>query len=1587
MPESQPSSTQMLIIKLCKDALKQADYRGPDFFLDMAFRSQSLLHSAEWELLQKTNPLEDHKVEQFAQKIVDEVVQSNSNQDTWAMKLKTRYLGKLSKTLTTTNQALSTVSACSLSTQNAKSAAADTSKNCLKALEAQANYLNSMIDLPFILEKVVLGLLKQSPTANFQPKKTAVMLAMALDTVQSASALTGVSMDVHLVQGLKLAIEIAMPSDILEARLVHIISTELLPFIKERLIKNTREVNQVKALLFPQTEDGLPSNEALAHKQVFANMGVHFESIQEVLSDTLLEPVAQLTQAYIDANGVVEAVSLALQEDNWVNKLLNIGKAFNHLDKIYMSYQAPKDANLPNWLQETDQYYLELKQGINAMGQGFNQGLSVLYGYASSLLPEIFFQYFTPTNAQSLSALIKDVDDEEAPEHIERVMAYYAFYDLVQTTHIAEGLKALCFKQFMKEAHTVNFELKGEPSDYEDYLILEDQFNRKLRRGHLKERLEDRNPFMRTQTTVDAFKKAKMPKMSLEKIEVLALIYELQRIESRFNSSCPLPTFKALVGCGSNLKHKRLFIEKFLKPAKLRILGQFQNEHLLPLLEYLLDTKGLPSKQLKIRRLYAHLKKGSLISKKDMLLVENCIHLAATLPVSKDKIRVQLIGFKTLIEEDSPTQNPFEYKNEPSESKEPTLHFAPKNYQPLQFRSLFLNGMEHKEGMDFTDKTPKEVQKQQAFAMVETYAQKFKPLLQYLSQNLDEQYEACDRFLTMMTSEDEADSSIVLLCRSKLSYIDAIQGFITQLDSVGELHQALVALLTGEIPFLSLESLEEKRKALSLKTMSEKLINFIGVAMPHETFFRNLLNYYVKDTLLAEVVAAENCFKENLNNNPISATLMQVLTDPLSVQNLIPSQEKIMDEVVSQLVEQGISTGAGYLKQAFARLSSEYLLKLMPYPFLAELTLQVINSEPVQTQINIQLNNILLRYGSFFGAASKDFKEQVKMKLYPLLNIEIQKTIQSDAYRYALNQNSATDTERDAFVIYFLQYRELKFNKPDLNPTTAIRALFCDLLEVENPETLETIAQAFTVLETKLNQQLLENQLLNSDKQLGFLIETLDFNTQENDILIQLALINRLLIIKLKASEQSSGAEQIMLLQADVVMQLSALLKRANQHLTIPEPQSSPLQEIKALPEDKQTTYQAIRRALSGTPNKLVRQMQLKQVALRIDTTLSTIETGLSEYTAMKATPNLMGVSLLQWEYNNSPRSRKMVYALKIILEAWSCVFALMGIILPIIASTGLFAVLSASLIGMVGTVLAPIALLRLSYKLGMEIFIHKLDFKNASWLGVLPLAFKCLFLALGKTLFTDHLLVKISTLIDPLKRASLVFYTWPNQPTIEAEEKSLAAVKTQLTVVKELISKQLQNNNAQLDPLTNALVPDQSQALKSAVVILEGSWKNALKQLNQTSKFTDARFVHKNHQSCLYNHEKNFNLLKKEIDSLLSLQTAQHNLFPIISAPSVAIEPVQPLLQGEEVKFEQPEIKSIGGAVIVNIHAFRQRQVEKNPSSSSPSPVLEEKNETSPNPGMTDYLYSTIWGSPPQLTDPVITNPTTVHSPPANLA
>ncbi|MBA2657575.1 MAG: hypothetical protein H0U70_11450 [Tatlockia sp.] len=1494
------------ILNLCGFTLDQAGYNSKDyaFFLHVAFRHQAILQSEEWEKInaailiqplnwQSKNNKLLRRIEKFSQAIVTEIVEAGQDNITLKL-LKTSYFSTLDKARKSSEEAIQKINVqdgqnyadLQVSTIFSQD---HTIESFTQLLRANRSFLDSLLGLPFILEKLCVSIAKTEINCNYQPNKTAEMLAKTLDTISSA---LGNENPNFLINGLKLAIKITLPDiQLVDNQLIEMITKDLLPFV-DNLIKAARDLEIKKAKVFPATLNDLDAQQNLARQKILATMDVNLYSIKDLLQETLLNPVQQFNQALGSAAGLSIATYNALLLDNNIDQALQIKETFEHFDKLAHLCSEVDQSLLPNWLSQANSYYQQLKNGVNAVGQLALNGLGAFYncpGMFNQLalfIPQSIRYYLS--HGDNLSKVFNLIDNNTQSIPSDRILAYFAFYELIAQAKISESeLKSQFFAIYMAEVVKADPKLNLASFRFQDYLKLEKQLDTKFDFLSLSGRFEEYALRTKSDFSESFIGASEVLGISNPKIlDALVLINQIQTLEGEFDSLNPHIIFTELGKTFNSLSQARLAenpeiqaISKFfLQPAMQRLLLQYQNESLVPLTEGLLEkTNGLSHR---LALIYSKLKEEISLTPEDLDQIKEAY-------VKQIKgINNQQSGLKNNI-------------------------FSAKNIAALISVNIKPSPKEWK--------TPNQILKEKAVQTLENIGPSLITMLKILRSNLDNQR---TRLVPIAKIE---------LARKKINYIDSLNNLINNLidelknpdiKKYSELQTYIISLLNGRELVLTQQELQDKTSLTALPgklldsainelpmisptSIPAKLLAFAWNALPvspQNTIFYNVLEYALRDhNTLHELLTAESKYKLCLNSEPIPA-LINELSDPLSAVNLLPSQEKIMDAIVTNLVDAAkqktYAWGVNYLKEFLVDISYEQFIRFLPYPFLAELAIKAIQSETVQKKVAPIFNSLVNEYG---GMVAEEFKKVVKSGLYPVLGIEIKKTIESCAYAYAKNPDASSETDRDSFAMYYLQYQEIKQKVITFNNEDAIRYIFPHLLMDLNLDERKPIIDKIMAQFVQLDKLELftaeSNEGDKFDQQLQFLIENFDFNDTLHLKLIKLALINRLVMTTLETAEQLSDAEKIASLQIQAIHHLGKTLIKINdfskQARNIDKQKFDDLdfgESFLLMPmvneevQMQDTIAAARKRALKQQLHRVKNSVADNQKLLKAE------QNRLKEMKRISEDPlsgPFLGVSLLEWEYHQSSIERKIFIFIAKLAAIIGPISSWLGIIAAIVSSQGILQVLGLAL-GWTGIGFAISAGISLIINFIIKIVEHLPEIKGISlektsiWRRTWQIALvimKSFGLALAKTLFINLIWDVLIPFFfaDPLQEIRDSARYWPDVERVDSEIECLANLQTTLKSLDELISMQIQYLEKKIDPLTDNAYLDQS----NKIGLLLGSTCNQLedvKSLLTNVSSNDARFKVNAYQEVLNNLFGQFTKLTNEATQLHELQIAEVN-------------------------------------------------------------------------------------------------------------
>jgi hypothetical protein len=1383
------------LLDLCGYSLDQADYnsKGYAFHLHIAFRRQTILQAEKWKAMCEAVTAESFywcdeetelkkQIQEFAQTIVNEVQQAEC--DPWGIKLvKTGYLSQLDKARKNSEQAIMLLAAPVNEFHNLTASVVDSNDpetvRYLNALRAHIAYLDSLLSLPFVLENFCMHL-AENRGINYEPRKNAEMLASLLDTINLT-----LNADAP-IEVIKTALKIAMPALPMDAALLETINHELVPFIRE-LIEKSQKLEQAKEAIFPKEN----SAEAMARKTLLSTVGVEFDSLHEVVASTLLEPVQQCAALAAGVQGLTYAANQAIQRDNVIDRAVNIKQMFEHFDRLASMPDNIPQALLPDWLRETNAYYQLLRtkvSEIQGMAEVAYNGLGIFYNQVVSFIPESIRRYFS--TGDSFERVWKTIDSENNSFDVKMEMAHLAFYELVLLGGVQEPIKARFYDAYMRDV--LQSSLAANPVNYEMYKESEQGYAACLDK---KTSLADCMTRFASHDSSSSSQDTPLIPNKTRKFDVLVMVHHLQNIEAQFNNNLTnsLPVQSLIVELSTALKKEKsnrtinAFRKEFLEPAAQCMLNAYVQNQFIPLLEQVISN---PNTSLRINR--AHTNRLPDIYSK-----------------LRSKVNLSLNDYDEL-----------------RRCFEGCVQFHPDEFTTLRRLAKQLNKTKKAVDQEIaTCQTPHQVMLAEIKASFPHIETAFKAILA----GLDKQIDTCEALRAL----SPPDSNLFTLCQNKINYIEALKTSINGLMQDIRFKPDILAinisdLLNGE----SLKVAKENLQNTSKLTMVNQMIRFAWHVLPadaekpDDNFLNNLLVYYLKDTDFGNIHGALQTFNQGLENNPIPE-LMPLLNDPLAIANIMPKQEEIMDSVVKHLLGLGLegqslfAWGTNFVTTTVQKLISginkDTLVSLFPYPFIGVIAWQMIQSEEMQVMLAPLLVGLVEEYGGVAVDKAYELAEAAKNRIYPLLGIAIQKSVERSAYNYVVagDKRTVNAADRDAFAMYYLQYQAIRQQNSDVTPKQCVKFLFNVLLEGEDKPARKDMVDRFTTeflaLDEKMGCKLSAKE---ADNQLLFLITNLNFSDPENNAIIRLTLINRLLMMSLDASKELSTDKAFELEQKSIEA-ISQLLGKYDDARDLPDNENIQIDGHSFVaPNSTSSMMNALKPA-----KELAASICLKRLQSAVTETGTLIKKAIAQRNEMidaHQRQPFLGRSAIEVDYNNAKNNkpRKIVAALSFLFEAVSLVSFWAAVVLPAFMGAGalqsLFVLLGVTAaVGTTATVVGAVlfgvmALARLTFKTGMEIWVRRRELDKIVMdpqrsvlqkIGAtLLFGLKCVGLALIKTVFTDFIVNKITHFlaIGPIKRIRDMFRVYPTEEIVKNEQSALEKVANRLQALITLIDQQI---------------------------------------------------------------------------------------------------------------------------------------------------------------------------------------------------
>lgn len=1287
---------RQFVFDLAGNALDQAGYAAETyaFHLHVAFRRNMILDPLVlplpwvWE-----DNAGKQRLQAFTQKLVDEV--QAAERDCWAIKLvKTEYLSYLDKARNASEHALrlltdqlhSDISASKIVSSD------EDLQLYVELLQGNIQFCDILLTLPFILEKTCQTLSKNTGI-NYDARKSAALLTALLDTVN-----LHLDQD-RLISMLKFVIKMTMPSLPLDDNSIAIIQNELLPIVN-RLIKADANLEHARNRLFSEEK-------ARARMTLLASMGVHFDSVKDLVLRTLLMPVEHAANLASGFEGFALAAFQICEQDNPM-RLEHIANAFSSFDNFINSVDSLQH---PVWLKDANDYYQTFRgQGTKAIAT-LRQGLGIFYNVLVSWIPASILKYFQANSE------IEGVMEAPWPE-MDLHLIYLDFYRLSQAAALTESLEAHFFEAYMMDL----YKTLQKDFDYQHYCAFKQTWAKKLDQPD-----QGLEVFMQHQDDFDML-------LSIHALKQQEIVL-LEKIKAQSLAEADLIGLFSALQQPVEKPGARRFQQNFIKPVIAGIINAYLKDKYLAGIEALLNGDGLAD----TLSAAAHFDK--------LTQIYSLLRLGKPIDLEQFSILEPIFG-------PDPLQNYI-------------LQTLPKRVAPVEIQ-----------------KTPRQIHQ-------ENIKQHLLPqvslLLDKMLSVLNKQYDACKNLSALV-----GDSSIRMLCCSKLAYIAQIKASLNKLsfDIKNEPDKIAKILLPLREASDRLDRTKQDLLDTPVTEMANQLMRFAWYVYPdgksNNSLMNNVLAHYFKDTEVLMLFKADQAFTETLAQYPELA-FMDILNHPLTVTHFIPGQEAVMDAFFEEIIRHG-----GLLLEG--RFIDKFVAAL-PYPFLGTFVKTLFESAWIQNQIQAVLQE-------YAGVYTENAKRKIKNILYPLLGIAIQHSVEESALQYVYSPEKCSEKARDAFAMYYLQYRSIKDANPQADPEAFIAFLFPSLSQSRKYD-LQPIIQAFAhvdrfmfarnnpdvieILEddsledTSSDLSAVSGQNRNTlEQDLQFLIENLDFSDQNHYLKIQLMLINKFLLLAFEAAENTRANE----LQANTLAMVRKLLNR------IPPYKQEELSLL--LPAIKQGSGQIRDRVLA-----------------KLDPIISKLDGSERNRQSLKNfLEPLFGKTVFEVEYakaaGNDPWKVYSVvtFLMEILVTAGNWAILLAAIQLSLGGMQSLYIFLGvAGAIGATATqagiaVLALVFLASFLIKFVGEIYSYRHEFtalrdEKYSLLesigrGTLYVLI-CFATALSMTFMMDFFISKLAKYLPlgPLKKLWKGLQTYPEAEALAAEEQHFFGLKIKLNTLK----------------------------------------------------------------------------------------------------------------------------------------------------------------------------------------------------------
>lgn len=1337
------------------------------------------------------------------------------------------------------------------------------------AIKSQVEHFDSLVALPFALQKFI-DTLGKNQGRNYTPRENAQVLASLLNTVQKTQeGLSGES----LVKALKIAAKITMPDLPADAITLETVK-DLLPYVNNVLDKG-KALELQKDKIFP-SDDEAKSN---ARKALFQTMGVQFEpassSINNLVVNTLYKPIEDALQstgaayetisslATEDSIDYLKVIRLAGQTEGIVSNVASglgylgayhdlkdkvsekagqasaiagkvvsagrqvagvasyamggIGSAISWVtpDRVKAAVGTVANAAMATAEAVTDKAVAAAKYVAPTVGTiASTVGYYTPHAAVSRFVPTPVLA-FIPMTKQTILSGAKMVADAAAPyvpasikdkwapqtepslfwkslhangeKEAKKIEAYLSFNELVSAS-ASPSLEDVFFRSYM----STHDEGGSIPTDYSEYSAFKDSISPEIFQIPLDQQ-------------INLFEQA----TGRERFNVAtSIVHRLNKLEKMISESKEVEPFLSELQDATHMQSgdvKLLELQKlYVRPSLEKSIVAFELREFGPLLEKALD---MDSQNTRLRDMYSKLKAGQILSNEDLTHLKDVSNASTDMKFTIPEKIVEITQEIT-----------------------PVLKIAAEK--------AF---------------TPKELSRQTIQSNLDNLA----VLNRAISEGLQKQLDACEKLNAC------AAGPVKSMCDAKIKYLEALQkcnnNLLEEMKPEGKLAEQVRGIVSGE-------STADMLKMADATTVAKQLMCATWeVALPKDTMVgaglsEKLLAYALSNNeYMGGLVEAKKEFDKALNDTPPPPEFMEQLGNPIST-NLLA-----VDDLAEKAAATAVQTAIDGGKLAAYYATRGFLTYMYPPSLLLEVTAEVLTYPSVQEKIG----NV---YGSVTGLVSsvssmmpsmpsmpsmssilpvgianyvnaklktltetqemlsqmpKKMTESIQGRICSMIHGEVKKVLERKAIDYAsadpATRSKMNKNERDAFSGFYLQYRALKKDNPALDKAEFVKQFFKDSLEGKDPAVQEDIikkcSDEFERLDVslKLRDQPADGlqNTVDLEKELQFLMGTIDFNAPDETALVTLTLYNRLVMMQLEAAKQLP-ADEALKLQQKAMGTIDSVLQRleAADALNPPNP-DNPRAQTRA-----EAIVPATRLAAKITLTEL--QKQLATVSTLIETGIKDREDQLKA-DATTTEPSRLGVSVATEQYNKATKVN-LAYKVGSAVARVATPLAFWGTLGLAIASKGVLpAVLTA--LGVAGTAAAGVATgglavigalvaARVAYTTAKEVRARDSEFRKISESDASPLkkfglkvltGLKCFGIGLAKAVMIDTVYAKVAGLfsrgikpiVDEVKNVRDLARVNPTRDVLDTEKQALDGVQAKLKELKGLVDAQIKDKEA----------------------------------------------------------------------------------------------------------------------------------------------------------------------------------------------